>query len=253
MKEIDNVTYFNINDISDMFHKKISANEIRGYFEEGKIKGKKIENKWHATQDAIDNFMKVLSEERAVMVGPQEIDLSNLGLKGRILDIGGGGEGIIGQVKGEQVIAIDHSKRELEEAPDTGELKIIMDAKDLQFLDNTFNTVSVFFTMMYIPIADHKKIFEEIYRVLKENGEFMLWDLIIPRKGKEKRDIYGIYLKVKIYDKIIDSGYGVLWDKEQDMKHYLDLAKEVGFEIIKKKEEKDHFFARFRKVESVKS
>ena len=33
-----------------------------------------------------------------------------------ILDIGGGGEGIIGKLKGEQVVAIDPNKRELEEA-----------------------------------------------------------------------------------------------------------------------------------------
>ncbi|MFX1409137.1 MAG: class I SAM-dependent methyltransferase [Promethearchaeota archaeon] len=248
MREINNVEYFDINDISEMFRKKISAEEIGRYFEDSKIKGKKIENQWYATQDAIDDFKKILSKERAIMVGPHEIDLSNIELKGRILDIGGGGEGIIGQYKGEQVIAIDHSKSELEEAPDSGELKIIMDAKDLQFLDNIFDTVTVFFTMMYISLADHKKIFKEIYRVLKKNGEFMLWDLIIPRRGKEKKDIYGIYLKVKINDKIVDSGYGILWDKEQDIQHYLDLAKEIGFEIINKTEEKNHFFARFRKV-----
>ena len=39
------------------------------------------------------------------------------------MDICGGGEGIIGQMKPAQVIAIDLSKRELEEAP-PGPLKI---------------------------------------------------------------------------------------------------------------------------------
>ena len=42
-----------------------------------------------------------------------KIDLSNIELKGRILDIGGGGEGIIGQLKGKQVVAIDRRESEL--------------------------------------------------------------------------------------------------------------------------------------------
>jgi len=45
------------------------------------------------------------------------------------LDIGGGGEGVIGQMKGKQVIAIDPNRRELEEAAD-GPLKIVMDARE---------------------------------------------------------------------------------------------------------------------------
>jgi hypothetical protein len=45
---------------------------------------------------------------------------------GYILDIGGGGEGVIGQLKGERVVAIDKQKRELEEAA-PGALKIVID------------------------------------------------------------------------------------------------------------------------------
>lgn len=247
MKEIDNVEYFDINDISEMFHKKISAEEIRGYFEEGEIKGKKLENEWYANQNAIDDFKNLLVDERAIFVGPYKIDLSNIELKGRILDIGGGGEGVIGQFKGEQVVAIDPNRSELEEAKSTKDLKIVMDAKDLQFLDNKFDTVTAFFTMMYIPIADHKKVFEEMQRVLKKDGEFVLWDLTIPNRGNIKKDIYGVRLNVKINDKIIESGYGILWNKEQDMDHHSDLAKDIGFKILKKEEEKDTFYLRFRK------
>ena len=36
-------------------------------------------------------------------------------LIGTILDIGGGGEGVIGQLYGEQVVAIDNSQEELDE------------------------------------------------------------------------------------------------------------------------------------------
>ena len=46
-------------------------------------------------------------------------------LKGSILDIGGGGEAFIGRTYGEQVVAIDHSQEELDEAP-SGFKKILI-------------------------------------------------------------------------------------------------------------------------------
>ena len=178
MKEVNNEEYFNIAEISERFHKRITTEEIKEYFEEGKIKGKKLDSEWHANQEAIEEFVhEVLLKERTYTVGPYKIDLSNIKLKGRILDIGGGGEGIIGQFKGEQVIAIDPNKKELEESPSTRDLKIVMNAKDLKFLDNSFETATAFFTFMYIPVKEHKIIFQEIHRVLKANGEFVLWDV----------------------------------------------------------------------------
>lgn len=39
-------------------------------------------------------------------------------LTGSILDIGGGGEAVIGQIYKDRVTAIDNCKEELEEAPD---------------------------------------------------------------------------------------------------------------------------------------
>ena len=42
-------------------------------------------------------------EEKIFFVKPQKIDLRNFNLKGRTLDIGGGGEGIIGQLNEEML------------------------------------------------------------------------------------------------------------------------------------------------------
>ena len=249
MKEINNVKYFDIVDIREIFHNKISEEEIRNYFEEEKIKGKKIEDKWYTTEDEIKKFAnEVLLKEKAVMVGPHKIDLSNIKLEGRVLDIGGGGEGIIGQVGGEQVVAIDLNKSELEEAPNSGELKIIMNAKELKFLDNTFDTATTFFTLMYIPLSDHKKIFQEIHRVLKPNGVFLLWDLYFPKKYNKEKELYGITLEIKINEKTIETGYVVKLVKEQEINYFLDLGKNIGFETVETKIKKDTFYIRFRKV-----
>ena len=78
-----------------------------------------------------------------------EIDLQPLPVQGWILDIGGGGEGVIGQLMGTQVVAIDRSAAELEEAA-PGPLKIVMDASELRFLDASFSAGTAFFCLMYI-------------------------------------------------------------------------------------------------------
>ena len=77
------------------------------------------------------------AQDRTLRFEMQYVTINNFEADGYILAIGGGGEGTIGRLKGRQVIAVDISKRELEEAPD-GPLKIIMDARDLKFLDKTF-------------------------------------------------------------------------------------------------------------------
>ena len=89
-----------------------------------------------------------------------------------------------------------------------------MDANDLKFLDNTFDSVTSFFTLMYVPKNEHKNIFQELYRVLKKNGEFALWDAIMPRRGDDDRNIFVIRLKVKMDDKTIDTALSLLIDSD---------------------------------------
>ena len=112
-----------------------------------------------------------ISEDRLFYFDQKTIKLSDFNAQGHILDIGGGGRGVIGELKGESVVAIDISKRELEEAP-AGPLKVVMDATDLKFIDNSFNTATSFFTLIYIPDSDHEKVFSEVYRVLAPGGVF---------------------------------------------------------------------------------
>ena len=101
-----------------------------------------------------------ISEDRIFFIKKQEVIIDDFDASGLVLDIGGGGEGIIGQIKGKQVVAIDPSIRELEGAPD-GPLKIVMDAGDMLFLDDAFDVVTSFFTLMYIKGSEHEKVFIE--------------------------------------------------------------------------------------------
>ena len=247
MKKIDDTEYFHILEISERFLENKTEEEVRNLFEEGKIDGKKIETEWYADREAIDNYIELFMNERFFTIGPLEIDLNIFEMEGRILDIGGGGEGVIGQLKGSQVIAIDPSKRELEEAPKNESLNIIMDGKDLKFLDNTFDSVTAFFTLMYIPLKDHETVFKEIHRVLKKKGVFFLWDLIIPPREDKKEDVYILALKIRVNENIINTGYGTRWEKDQNAEYFLQLGKDVGFEVLEEKIAEDTFFIKFRK------
>ena len=94
----------------------------------------------------------------------------------------------MGLCYGDRVISIDPRKDELEEAPE-GPLKNSYGCKRIIFLENSFDAVTSFFTLMYINKDYHEKVFKEIYRVLKDNGEFILWDAIIPEYDGSIKDI----------------------------------------------------------------
>jgi SAM-dependent methyltransferase len=103
---------------------------------------------------------------------PQQLILEPVQAEGVILDIGGGGEGVIGQLNGLQVVDID--EREPLDAP-PGPLKLVMDARKLTFVPDSFNTANVFFTFMYIKGPDRETVLQQIRRVLKPGGRLLIW------------------------------------------------------------------------------
>ncbi|MGD8553958.1 MAG: methyltransferase domain-containing protein [Anaerolineales bacterium] len=177
----------------------------------------------------------------------QEIAIDRIPADGWILDIGGGGEGVIGLLMGDRVIAIDPSERELREAAE-GPLKVIMDAKKLLFLDSSFPVVTSFFTLMYIKASDHVQVFQEIYRVLMPGGEFLIWDGVFPEKPKDAKEIAAFHLKVTLPNLELETGYGTKWpDQGIDVSHYLAIADSVGFEVVETNHQDMIFSLRLKK------
>jgi tetratricopeptide (TPR) repeat protein len=169
---------------------------------------------------------------KAVYFERQEVAVPDFAADGFILDIGGGGEGVIGQLKGSQVISIDPYKDELENAPSKN-LKIVMDGRDLKFLDNSFSTAAIFYTLMYISADDHEKVFLEVKRVLKHGGRLLIWDVNLP-VWKDASKEFGVYrFKFKLPQKEIVTGYGAKFPKaaDQNMQYYIHIAKKAGFKV----------------------
>ena len=177
-----------------------------------------------------------------------EVAVPDFPAEGLILDIGGGGEGVIGQLKGRQVVAIDLLKQELEDAPAGPLLKIVMDARTLGFLDGSFDTATVFFTFMYIMPADHAKVFAELHRVLRPGGRLLVWDPVFPEKAAPEKPKIMYPLHVRLPGKEINTGYGAVIREGQGAAHFLELAKAAGFEVVTQKDEKGWFFLELRKA-----
>ncbi|WP_234123671.1 class I SAM-dependent methyltransferase [Clostridium hydrogenum] len=187
------------------------------------------------------------SKDRNYVVEKQKLLIGKEIQGDKILDIGGGGEGVIGVCYGKRVTAIDKRQEELDEAPE-GPVKIVMDASNLTFQNDKFDAATSFFTMMFIDKADHKKVFNEVYRVLKSGAEFVLWDAVMPKMDSSKNDIFIIELEVNTPNKLIETSYGVLKkDYEQDLTYFKKLGIKAGFEVVKAEDYGKTFKVVFRK------
>ncbi|MHA1746679.1 MAG: class I SAM-dependent methyltransferase [Promethearchaeota archaeon] len=188
--------------------------------------------------------------DQAFFMKPQEITVLDFNCaESWILDIGGGGEGIIGQIKGKQVVAIDLQKRELEETRNEA-LKIVMDARDLQFLDETFETITAFFTLMYIAgkRIDLEQIFHEIVRVLKPGGKLLVWDVIFDPPEFVDKKIIAFHLKVNLPDGTVNqTGYGAKMHA-QKMEDFVNLADINGLTLVRKEVADQVYFLEFQKT-----
>lgn len=111
-----------------------------------------------------------------------------------VLDLGcGGGRNIeYFLTKAGKVYGLDHSNTSVKmaseinkKAIDTGRCKILVgDVKNLPFEDESIDIVTAFETIYFW--NDIERCFEEIYRVLKNGGQFLICNEV---SSKERRDV----------------------------------------------------------------
>lgn len=164
-------------------------------------------------------------------------------LNGSILDIGGGGEGLIGQIYGHKVIAIDNRQEELDETPDCCK-KRLMDATDLLFSDGSFDNVTFFYSLMYMTKDTQKKAINEAVRVLKQGGRLLIWDSQFPVAHP---DPHIVDLDIHFADKTIHTSYGIVKDEEQRFEDIVSFINSNGLRLEHKEKMDDLFFISARK------
>ena len=165
-------------------------------------------------------------------------------LRGRILDIGGGGEGIIGRLYPNQVVAIDICQDELDEAP-MGFEKILMDATQLKFEDNSFNHVTSFYTLMFMSAADQECAISEDARVLVNGGELHIWDCDILSAYPEP---FCVDVTVCLPNENISATYGIIKTDTQNEISITKLCLHAGFVLVCQSRSKHGFYLRFKKA-----
>ncbi len=152
----------------------------------------------------------------------------------RILDLGGGGEGVIGRLRGKQVTAIDLRQGELDDAPQ-GPIKVVADARALPFADRSFDAATAFFFLMYVAAEDRPKVLREAHRVLRPGGTLRIWDVTIPSAGKQK--LFVVPVKTLLPGRTIRTAYGVPWAGREMSAHGIaDLARVAGFSVVSTRE-----------------
>lgn len=166
--------------------------------------------------------------------------------QGRVLDIGGGGEGVIAQAGRARIVAIDKYKSEIHEArdkaPDTRWM--VADATELPYKSHGFDNATAFFSCMYMPDDVKEDVFRETRRVLKTGGEFWIWDAHMAPKG----NVFAIRLQVEIQDgHTINTVYGVK-AKDQSAASICSLLRQAGFETEVITDQKHWFFIKAKAV-----
>jgi ubiquinone/menaquinone biosynthesis C-methylase UbiE len=121
-----------------------------------------------------------------------------------------------------------------------------MDARELKFLDCTFNTVTAFFSFMFIRPEDHEQVLREIFRVLAPKGQLLLWDIEIP--PCMERDMLVFPLQVRLPSTVINTGYGIPHTEKSITLHdYIVQANAIGFKWIEQCFAGQTFFCKFQK------
>ncbi|KDR96759.1 Methyltransferase domain-containing protein [Peptoclostridium litorale DSM 5388] len=140
---------------------------------------KDINEKISGRYDRIARIYDILEEPMEKMVLSRWREELMYELEGKILEIGvGTGKNIEYYPEGADITAIDFSGKMLQRAEDRAvrlgkNVKLmLMDAQDMEFEDNTFDTV--FTTCVFCSVPDPVKGLREIMRVCRDGGKIIM-------------------------------------------------------------------------------
>ncbi|MCK5151943.1 MAG: class I SAM-dependent methyltransferase [Candidatus Thorarchaeota archaeon] len=178
----------------------------------------------------------------------QKIPLERIPGDGLIVDIGGGGEGLVSRIEGTRVCAIDKKMDEIREAmihnPPSN--WFVGDGAHLSFKDDVFDVVTLWFSLGYMKDWHIKRaVLLDAYRVLKEGA-------IISIKAtkivcEEERLVFRV--DYSLPDGTLSrTGYGLKGQQNQTLQTVMTCLQEIGFEVTEY-HDYDHWFT----IEGAKS
>ncbi|MDD3804310.1 MAG: class I SAM-dependent methyltransferase [bacterium] len=176
-----------------------------------------------------------------------DIDFDKVDIKGKIIDIGGGGEGIVEKRFKKNVIAVDKSLRELTETENVS-LKVASDGGALPFKDNSFDSAAFFFSMMYMPVSMRIRNLAEVNRVLKNNSSLHIFEPRVICRNYKPIHLIKVRMNVKTGGKRVNASYGsVFAKKSQNLSHFTKIGLLTGFSIEQVNDYREWFHIIFSK------
>ena len=168
-------------------------------------------------------------------------------LHGCILDVGGGGEGVIGRLYPRQVVAIDHDEDELMDAPGDFE-RLLMDATKLTFPDAFFDAATFFYSLMFMTADEQRAALAEAARVLRPGGRLCVWDCAFDRAYPEP---FSVNLTIDLDGEILHTTYGICKLDGQSMAQIAEICRALSLRPLRAEESAVHFYLEFEKDETV--
>jgi ubiquinone/menaquinone biosynthesis C-methylase UbiE len=162
----------------------------------------------------------------------QRIILDALPMDRLILDIGGGGEGLVSRISGKHVCAVDYRMSEILEArihnPPAN--WFVSDARHLPFRQNSFDIATLWFSLGYMrDWATKEQVLSRVLETLRAGGE-----LSILASRIDCREDYFIFNALFTLPDGTTSkvGYGVKGNQKQTLTRVYSLLRKVGFDEI---------------------
>lgn len=171
----------------------------------------------------------------------QKITLEQIETEGVVLDIGGGGEGLVSRIGGSKVCALDIQMNEIREAQIHGPPAnwFVGDGQALCFKEDVFDVVTLWFSLGYMSDWSTKQyVLEEAHRVLRKDGKLSILASLIP-KNCERLIFWGHFTLPDGF--VSQIGYGVRGGQDQTLERIADLLKDIRFKI-QSQEDNDAWF-----------
>ena len=162
----------------------------------------------------------------------QTIGLKQLPPEGLIIDIGGGGEGLVSRIERSRVCVVDINLNKIREAMIYGQASqwILSDGRMLSMKEEMFNVATLWFSLGYVQDWDSKaRVLEEVARVLRQSGHISILGARII--CSEPRFVMRALFHFPD-GSISKMSYGMDGTQKQDVETVVDLLQKTGFSNI---------------------
>ncbi|MHA1926931.1 MAG: methyltransferase domain-containing protein [Candidatus Thorarchaeota archaeon] len=193
-----------------------------------------------------------MSKESSFETPVQKIELKYLPQEGLIIDIGGGGEGLVSRIEASRVCAVDINLDKIREAMIHGQVSqwILSDGRMLSAKNERFRVATLWFSLGYVRDWTAKaQVVSEVDRVLMQSGHISILGAKIA--CSEARFVLRAHLHFPD-GSISQMSYGMSGGQKQDIETVAKLLQETGYGDITCEDNEYWFHIEAEKLQKLK-